>query len=469
MRIVVQIMGLFAAGLCLVCCTGCGGVQLLDDPNAGRTQQYEAGLPDFDMEAIAAVRGGESGLDVRLGIPHTSLIFTADTDGYEAAFEVLIRIKDERGKDVLEEVDAIHPVHVVDYASTQSYTPFYVIQRLGVSPGVYVVEVTVADSESGRRAVRQQRVEVVGPASRPFLSGIWMRQKRKANNFEPLMALFTPTGMDSLRAGVQLLNAARLGEVVMKMTLLQFDRDTTIARPPQDFSTSRGSLAYQGILRERPDTLHQTRRVLAAPDDAIDLEFDLPALSAGVYRIEVVAQETSATNTATLFRKRDFAIARTDFPRLTSLDQLIEAAAYLATSREHRQMQQATTPAEKKQRFDAFWANLVPNRQAAANLIKRYYSRVEAANLRYSTFKEGWKTDRGMVYILLGEPIYIDRRLDGETWHYSYDEQDAVSTYQFERVRHPSAIFDNYVLERRPGYDATWRRALDRWRNGEGY
>jgi|AntDeeMinimDraft_5_1070356.scaffolds.fasta_scaffold47367_1 hypothetical protein len=42
----------------------------------------------------------------------------------------------------------------------------------------------------------------------------------------------------------------------------------------------------------------------------------------------------------------------------------------------------------------------------------------------FFNFKEGWKTDPGMMYILFGPPWYVDRRLDQMQWSYSYNRSD---------------------------------------------
>jgi len=41
--------------------------------------------------------------------------------------------------------------------------------------------------------------------------------------------------------------------------------------------------------------------------------------------------------------------------------------------------------------------------------MEEYYRRVDFANANFGTFIEGWKTDRGMVYIVLGPPNDIER------------------------------------------------------------
>ena len=151
------------------------------------------------------------------------------------------------------------------------------------------------------------------------------------------------------------------------------------------------------------------------------------------------------------------------------MEEMVEALAYVAYPREIEHIRAAPTPLEKKRRFDAFWGELLPNRRVAASLIERYYSRIEEANLLFTSFKEGWKTDRGMVYVILGPPGYVDRRLDGEVWHYAtFAGRDPLHTFTFERVRtsEGDAVFENYVLQRRPYYEQVWFRALDRWRDG---
>jgi GWxTD domain-containing protein len=39
-----------------------------------------------------------------------------------------------------------------------------------------------------------------------------------------------------------------------------------------------------------------------------------------------------------------------------------------------------------------------------------YFQRVEVANARYNTLsRQGWKTDRGRIYLMYGEPTEIER------------------------------------------------------------
>ena len=66
---------------------------------------------------------------------------------------------------------------------------------------------------------------------------------------------------------------------------------------------------------------------------------------------------------------------------------------------------------EKAKRFVAFWKNLDPNPADEYNpVFNEYFSRVAYANDNFSTYSlEGWRSDRGMVLIILGAPDNIDR------------------------------------------------------------
>ena len=112
---------------------------------------------------------------------------------------------------------------------------------------------------------------------------------------------------------------------------------------------------------------------------------------------------------------------------MTQLDELVEALRYIAFDKELEEIYASNSVAEKRQEFDGFWGSLVSNRRAAGNMIKQYYGRAEEANLFFTGHKEGWKTDRGMVYVMLGPPMYVEYAFDSQIWHYSYSEQDIVN------------------------------------------
>jgi GWxTD domain-containing protein len=95
---------------------------------------------------------------------------------------------------------------------------------------------------------------------------------------------------------------------------------------------------------------------------------------------------------------------------ITDLDKAIAQLVYIATSSEKNYIQDATTKEEKIQRYMEFWKKKDPNPADEDNQVfDEYYRRINFANVNFSHYIEGWRTDRGMVYITLGAPNNIDR------------------------------------------------------------
>jgi GWxTD domain-containing protein len=56
------------------------------------------------------------------------------------------------------------------------------------------------------------------------------------------------------------------------------------------------------------------------------------------------------------------------------------------------------------------------NESKARRTIRAYYRRVTQANMLFTSYKEGWKTDMGMVISSFGKPDQINKTKDKEVW-----------------------------------------------------
>ena len=121
-----------------------------------------------------------------------------------------------------------------------------------------------------------------------------------------------------------------------------------------------------------------------------------------------------------------------------------------------------------KNAIDRFWLSNVRNSNKAREVISLFYERVEEANKQFSNFKEGWKTDTGMMYILFGPPMYVNSYTNQMVWSYSYNREDPESNFIFDRPKLKTKFypFDNYVLRRSNYYYNVQRRQVERWLSG---
>jgi GWxTD domain-containing protein len=193
----------------------------------------------------------------------------------------------------------------------------------------------------------------------------------------------------------------------------------------------------------------------------------------GVYllRLDGVVYRGSGRTHDLTGTSRPLVVVSRGFPRPSGLDDLLGPLEYIMFQGEKDSLHLAETSEAKRDFLEGFWRSIGKNEQAASNLIERYYARVEEANDYFSSFTEGWKTDRGMLYIVLGPPVSVQTGLQGETWNYSNVEGDRLNSYSFRLVQLPEEFqsFEHLVLERQGYYDQVWFAGVDRWRSGSTY
>jgi len=155
----------------------------------------------------------------------------------------------------------------------------------------------------------------------------------------------------------------------------------------------------------------------------------------------------------------------TKYPKVQEVKQLIEPLAYLATSAEYNQLLKATN---QKLAVDNFWIEKAGNIEKARELIRVYYNRVYFANYYFTSYKPGWKTDRGMIFLIYGAPQSVKVTASQEKWIYYKNNYTTTVTFTFDHM--PTSFSeDNFVLQRSDSYDTYWRSAVDTWRKGNIY
>lgn len=156
-------------------------------------------------------------------------------------------------------------------------------------------------------------------------------------------------------------------------------------------------------------------------------------------------------------------VADRRFPKLTRPEKLIRPVLYMSTSTEISELNQAQ---DVKKAFDRYWLSLMSgNEEVAKKTLKAYFDRVEEANRLFTTYKEGWKTDKGMIYIVLGAPDRVQRNREREVW--VYNRRASVSEINFTFTKKPNQfVEDHYELVRYIEYQPVWYPIVEAWRTG---
>ena len=105
--------------------------------------------------------------------------------------------------------------------------------------------------------------------------------------------------------------------------------------------------------------------------------------------------------------------------------------------------------------------------EQAKELIRIYYNRVFYANYYFSADREGWKTDRGMIFLVFGPPNTLYKSEDEEKWLY-YKKPGVTIAFTFRKAKTPWSQ-NLYYLVRNQAPDTHWRQAVESWRAGKVY
>jgi GWxTD domain-containing protein len=153
------------------------------------------------------------------------------------------------------------------------------------------------------------------------------------------------------------------------------------------------------------------------------------------------------------------------FPGVGSSEEMTSCTRYIMSRDE---FDKCMTSDDKKGAIDNFWLALGGSNERARELLRRYYGRVKEANKYYTSYTQGWKSDRGMIFIVFGPPanLYISKK--DEIWVYGNESNPSSIRFIFNKTPNPFSDND-FVLERSSFYKEAWFTAVDYWRQGQVY
>lgn len=191
----------------------------------------------------------------------------------------------------------------------------------------------------------------------------------------------------------------------------------------------------------------------------IDSLFTLPANEN--INLKTKALYFVQTDTSTL-EGISFRITGEYYPEYATAENLIAPLVYISTTSEIKKIQRAD---DKKIGLDRFWLDVTNSQTRAKNIIRQFYNQTEQVNRIFTTYKAGWKTDHGMIYMLYGAPDEVYRNGIQEEWIYGKSDDFSKIRFTFVKVKN---IFTrhHYELLRDSSYDNHWFRTVDLWRKG---
>ena len=348
--------------------------------------QYQANI-DLHKENIK--------ISVHVKIPHTELQFIRSGDEYLARYEVAVNLADQDNERISGEIWS-DSLRLTEYKESRNSTNTIVtVKTFKVPASELTINVRVTDLYTKKSHVLSSGIDQSLMYSGALsLGNIMILENGTSDKSKLLMNESFYEIIDTLRFNVRLLG--------------------------DNFPFK---LNYELKVRDEIK-VNETRLVdHAAPIDSL-LNFVVPLtdMHYSNYTLFLTAEDSEGNKAATKvnFRVR---IRGVNFD-VENMDEAVKQLIYLASDRQIKEMM-IGSEIEKTEKFKLFWEALDPTPGTIDNeLMEEYYRRIAFSLEAFTVIQEGWKTDRGMIYILFGPPDEIQRgpfeldRKPYQVWQY---------------------------------------------------
>jgi len=354
--------------------------------------QFQVDYAFFKGEKRELIR-----LEVYYQIYNRDLLFVKDSGGYRADYTISVAIYDDDGIPIDNE-SRDKEIFVGQYSRTLAPRDFRTGQiNFDLPPSKYKVDCHLIDNNSAKIIKRDFEVKLDEYDGRnPELSGI------------EFVMLIDTTIYDTV--------FVKNGKTVIPNVRRIFGGDTT-STLKFFFEIYPGKEKQEKILVEtrlldrRLDNKYNDTATVFFGNERIGQIRSVPMrnLKAGEYTVEIILKGRRGRPVRNY--KKSFTIHWSpEAMVINDYEMAVQQLKYIATPDEMNRLKKASTTGEKLRAWRDFWKVRDPSPGTLENETQNdYYRRIEFANQKFSVMKrEGWRTDRGMIFIIYGEPDQVE-------------------------------------------------------------
>lgn len=378
-------------------------VETADHPDETRS------LPKFYQDFLNFYSSDSSTtrVDAFIQVPYSQIQFVKSDKGFTASYTVTVSIFDENRDNLVVEKTWNEEVNEKDYEQTNSKNNYNLsFKSFYLLPGSFIIRSAVEDKESKKEFSTERPFTVKSLGGPIALSDIILISKI-SESVQSKKILPNVSGNVATQKG---------GVPVFFEAYSNKSEDITIQ---YIISDDEKEVIFQGNMIQHLDS-GKTQIFHTIKDSSISLGNYLLTVSLLNNDGDVIA----STN-------KPFFSRWTGVPStVKDLDLAIEQLVYIANQSEMDYINDAKTKEEKIKRYMEFWKKKDPSPSTEENeVFNEYYRRINYADEHFSHYVKGWKTDRGMVFILLGAPNNVDRH----PFEYDSKPYEVWQYYQLNR------------------------------------
>lgn len=320
-------------------------------------------------------------------VPYNRVQFFKKDNQFVSNFTIDVSIFDEDGEHLITESVWEEKVVAKDFKEATSKSNYDItLRNFMLKPDKYSVRASVEDKNSKNTYVVNKQIEVKEFSEKLDISSIMMVAKRTKISGEEKILPNVSRNVVTRRSGIPVfyeVNSNSKGKFRINYSV----------------ETKSGGITYKDTVDVNLDKgKNQIYYILK--DSSLNL---------GTYTININIENQETNDEASVSCSL---ISRwSGIPEnVTNVNLAIKQLVYLASKDEMNYIEEAPNRSEKIKRFSDFWKKKDPNPNDGENqAFDEYYNRIAFANDHFSThYMDGWRTDRGMVYIVLGKPDDVE-------------------------------------------------------------
>jgi len=356
---------------------------------------------------------GNSKLDVFIHVPYQDVQFVKTGKGFEAAYTVTVSVYDEEKESLLTEKIWSEKIIAYSFDESVSAKNFNLSHRsFNLKPGNYLVKTAVMDKDSREEIYSENLITVRDLSINLSLSDVMLIAQNKvvegSSKIIPNITRHVFVDVDGIPFFFEIYSDSA-SEVTLEYMVSNMDKEVL-------FQASEKKPVQQG-------------------NNQMFFTFENVKLNLGKYLLHVYLKDNEdqiISSVAKSFISRWIGVPRT----IQDLDKAVEQLRYIASPDEMDYITDAETDDIKSKRFVEFWNDKDPNPTNEQNqAFEEYFRRVAYADEHFSHYVEGWRSDRGMVFIILGSPDNIDRH------PFEYDSKP-YEVWQYYDLNHSFVFVD---------------------------
>lgn len=342
-------------------------------------------------------------LDIVVEVMYDMLQFVRDKSGFDASIELNLSVIGKDKKLFARRVEYLN-AKVDDYEQTNSRTEYLsAVFSEDLPAGKYEIIVVLTDRESKRRAKESQKIKL---------------EKLSRNEFQISDIILTrgKSVDESSRTPLKMIEGNKVTDPA-KNVHCYFD----LYRPdPLQVTIIKVSILDRSNARRFTDSLTV---IGGEPVASYFIPLDLSDLTFGKYQILLEGNYKGVQKSI----KSEFQINYYGLPAsISDIDRAISQLSIIAQAVDLKQLANLST-SEKEKKFKEFWDTHFPSEGEAVNgKMLEYYTRARYCDDQFGNGSDGWKSDRGKVYIIYGRPSeverydFIDQDVPYEIWYYNH-------------------------------------------------